>query len=339
MEDYVGHIFEFKAQQNRTLREFVPGTLRNKVVMEPVMMAGVCESIDPDGPRLVLRVDVETEDPAVKIPKAVWKVRPDAAKRTDFVTPPDTEQIENEARLAELLAAESSEVADLVPLLLDLEVTPANLASFDVSDEALDRAGVPPECCDGLRRVVAEARVRADAAATAAAADDLTNLDGRLLAAATKGDEKEVQWLLDRGANPNHDDCREQTPLHKAAQFGWPIVATRLLEMGAFVNIEDSQTRTALHLACINGHGEVTRVLLDGGAIANSTDRFMKKPVFYAAQRTALGCLDALRMHGANVDEALASLAAHKKRVQLLPGDSQPDDEWDWEGGGGDSAW
>ena len=53
-----------------------------------------------------------------------------------------------------------------------------------------------------------------------------------------------------------------------------------------------------------------------------------------AAQRTALGCLDALRMHGANVDEALASLAAHKKRVQLLPGDSQPDDEGDWEGGG-----
>ena len=299
MEDYLHHIFEFKAQQQRTLKEFVPGTLRNKVIMEPVMLLGVCEGIDMDGPRLILRVDVETEDSAVKIPKGVWKVRPEMAHRTDYTTPQDTEKLKEQARLAELLAAEGANAKSLLPLLLDVGMTPSKLLKLKLDDESLEELGVAPESREELRRAVAAQQEEANAAERAVSVADLRNVNEKLFAAAIAGDDKTVQWALDCGANPNYDNCRDHTALHKAAQAGWHIVVKRLIDNGAFVNIQDSQERTALHLACIQGHTAVANVLLENGATANSIDIFMKMPIHYALAKQKKGCLDALLMHGA----------------------------------------
>lgn len=94
-----------------------------------------------------------------------------------------------------------------------------------------------------------------------------THLKFTLALAAKRGDESEVQLLLDRGADVNSTSFF-LTPLVAAAQGGHESVARLLLDRGADVNHE-LYLKTPLVAATKRGHESVVRLLLDRGADVN----------------------------------------------------------------------
>jgi ankyrin repeat protein len=76
-----------------------------------------------------------------------------------------------------------------------------------------------------------------------------------------------AQVLLDRGAKPDPENDRAQTPLHLVSQGSYwfqddgPGVAKLLLERGADMHAPDEDYATPLHLACYRGRFDIARVL------------------------------------------------------------------------------
>lgn len=60
------------------------------------------------------------------------------------------------------------------------------------------------------------------------------------------GNPKDVQRLLDLGADVNHQDTKGKTALHRASKAGFVETAKILLENGASVDIEDFKVETPL---------------------------------------------------------------------------------------------
>lgn len=86
--------------------------------------------------------------------------------------------------------------------------------------------------------------------------------------AASKGHEQAVLRLLCHGAKASTRNAFGQTPLHRAACAGRPLVVAALLEADpATVNWKDSSedASTALHLAAEDGHFAVVRLLIELG--------------------------------------------------------------------------
>ena len=84
---------------------------------------------------------------------------------------------------------------------------------------------------------------------------------------------KLVEFLLDKGANPNAPDNDGKTALHIAAAEGCPQKFVEfLLEKGANPNARDNDGKTALHIAVINNHFEIVASLLEKGAALNICD-------------------------------------------------------------------
>src|SRR2546427_416627 len=88
-----------------------------------------------------------------------------------------------------------------------------------------------------------------------------------LMPAAAKGDSKDVQALLKKGADPAEKNSNGWTPLLVAAEHGHTEIAQALLTKGAEVNAkEPKQGRTALFVAAANGDAATVQVLLAKGA-------------------------------------------------------------------------
>jgi len=89
--------------------------------------------------------------------------------------------------------------------------------------------------------------------------------------AALLGDAKEVQRLLEAGADANVKDRKGWTALMNAAQRGHVAVMKLLLENGANVGAHREDGSTAFMDAIGGSHTEATKLLINEGADLNET--------------------------------------------------------------------
>lgn len=76
-----------------------------------------------------------------------------------------------------------------------------------------------------------------------------------------------IHMLVDHGANVNHIDAMDHTPLFLSAMNGHTDCVEALLEHGAHVDhMQREDGHTSLHVAAMNGHTEVAKHLLAHGA-------------------------------------------------------------------------
>ena len=93
-----------------------------------------------------------------------------------------------------------------------------------------------------------------------------------LLKAAYNDDARQVDQLLQSGAQVNEQDGHGYTPLIYASQNGNPVLVERLITAGADVNLQDKSGLTAMMHAAIYGHDKIIRLLIIKGAKARAED-------------------------------------------------------------------
>lgn len=81
-----------------------------------------------------------------------------------------------------------------------------------------------------------------------------------------------LTFLLSKGARPDMQNSRGDTPLSLSAQLGWLEGADILLSRGASVDLANSRGETPLILAVENHSVPMVRLLLAHGANPNKTD-------------------------------------------------------------------
>lgn len=123
-----------------------------------------------------------------------------------------------------------------------------------------------------------------------------------LIDAACKGDLKQTQDLLDKGADVNVKGMSGQTPIAAAAQQGHAGVVRLLLEKGADVNSRVDAGFTPLIEAANLGHLEVTKVLLDRGADVNTKDGWGGTALITAARQDHPEIVKLLLERGADIN-------------------------------------
>ncbi|PLX72880.1 MAG: hypothetical protein C0615_11645 [Desulfuromonas sp.] len=105
------------------------------------------------------------------------------------------------------------------------------------------------------------------------------------LEATQSGDCKQVQDLLDQGADINALDKHSQTALMNAALRGDHHIVAQLVSHDANLDHTAKYKLTALMLAVINNHKEVVEILVQSGAdtsLQGSYGSFAKTPLEYA---------------------------------------------------------
>ncbi|CZR58832.1 related to beta transducin-like protein [Phialocephala subalpina] len=145
--------------------------------------------------------------------------------------------------------------------------------------------------------------------------------------AAEYGHEGTMQLLLQKGADVEAKDKRDQTPLYLASMNGHYKVAQLLLDQGADVKAATTNGWTPLHVASTKVHCEVIQLLLDQGADvkAATTDGWM--PLHVASANGYREVTQLLLDQGADVKAVatdgwtplhVASTNGHCEVTQLL---------------------
>ena len=101
----------------------------------------------------------------------------------------------------------------------------------------------------------------------------------QLCAAVKKRDLKEVQKLLDKGADINDKTIDGDTVLHVACYEGFADLVNQLLEHFARPNARDESGRTPLHIAAARGHMELCKILVNHRAKIHERDDFGNTPL------------------------------------------------------------
>lgn len=83
-----------------------------------------------------------------------------------------------------------------------------------------------------------------------------------LILAVLKGNATIVEWLLNKGANVNHQNAQGHSALQYACSKGWSDVVALLLKGGADVNVRDKRGDTSLHRLASLGRLELLKDLL-----------------------------------------------------------------------------
>ncbi len=148
-----------------------------------------------------------------------------------------------------------------------------------------------------------------------------------LQAAVIDGDLKQVEWLLEHGAQINNQGTDGNTPLLSALNFGHEEIALFLIEKGAHVNVVGSHEMTPLLLALKFGHREIVLLLINKGADVNATASNELTPPQIAASREDEELMSLLIDKKVNVNAAnskegtslhIACKNKNKKLIELL---------------------
>ncbi|XP_022684094.1 ankyrin repeat domain-containing protein 7-like [Setaria italica] len=112
---------------------------------------------------------------------------------------------------------------------------------------------------------------------------------------AVQGDTVDtVQYLLDRGANPDKPAGNKSTPLHLAAAGGNCEIVKALLSKGADVHSFCGTGLTPLHMAAASKHDGALKVLLDHHADCNKFINSLLMPLMVALTAGSLECVKLL---------------------------------------------
>lgn len=112
--------------------------------------------------------------------------------------------------------------------------------------------------------------------------DDPIHLD--FIRACQQGQSPQrLNHLLGRGADIDHRDEKQRTPLHHAASSGSVITVSHLIDAGADVHIFVNSVGTPLHSAAASGSVWSVKHLLDAGADPNASDDWIGTPIHHAA--------------------------------------------------------
>jgi ankyrin repeat protein len=84
--------------------------------------------------------------------------------------------------------------------------------------------------------------------------------------AAYWGYDDAIADLIAEGVDPDEPDAQGETPLHKAVRLGNDAAIEMLMDKGADVNAANGMGLTALHWAALTGREAVAEFLLDKGA-------------------------------------------------------------------------
>ena len=159
---------------------------------------------------------------------------------------------------------------------------------------------------------------------------NIATTDGGLTAlsiASSNGNIAIMTVLLSHGADVNHTNFNQWSPLHFSAYNGHDTAAVLLLSNGADVNQVNNDGWTALHEAAHGGKDAVVAVLIDKGADVNKTDIDGDKPIDIARNQSIKDMLIPLTTKQQDdqqqavpkiVDEAMWFRAAKKGKLALI---------------------
>lgn len=123
-----------------------------------------------------------------------------------------------------------------------------------------------------------------------------------LCQAATNGEDREVQLLLDRNVSTDVLDSTGCTALMQAVTFGHTHVVKILCAAGANTNASNQLGDACLSKAAIRGHTKCVKLLLDARANPNHMDAFGETPCMAACYNDHAGCLRLLISAAADVN-------------------------------------
>ncbi len=127
-------------------------------------------------------------------------------------------------------------------------------------------------------------------------------LNDKLIAAAIKGDIKNIRELLANGANVDAKSKYGETALFWAACSGKVDIATFLIEKGADVGAKDNYGETALHKAAWMGHVDVAKILIEKGADVDAKDNDGWTALHWVAWNGHVDVVGVLIENGVNVN-------------------------------------
>jgi ankyrin repeat protein len=134
-----------------------------------------------------------------------------------------------------------------------------------------------------ISRAISSGKTRAAIALIQKSEIDLLDGDARtpLVHAALSGNFDALSWLIQEGANINHQDRNGWSALHFAVQEKHADAIRCLLENGAAVDIKDIHGNTPLSRAAYDARSdyELVRLLISHGADPKSKNRAGRSPV------------------------------------------------------------
>lgn len=154
--------------------------------------------------------------------------------------------------------------------------------------------------------------------------------------AAAEGLVKEVERLLDKGADVNAVDKDGWTPLLAASEHEHVEVAEILIKSGADLEAKAEGGMTPLLVASTAGCFNLVRLLLEEGAAIEAEDAEGITPLIAASFVGNVGIVSLLLQHGAHKDTKTkgdltalktASMKGHNDVVEILLGKRAPDIE------------
>lgn len=155
------------------------------------------------------------------------------------------------------------------------------------------------------------------------AADDKNDL----MRACIEGNIKQMQALLDAGADVNKANGQGRTPLYEASVEGEKEVAEMLISAGADVDKADIYGWTPLHQASDRGHEEIVEMLLISGADKTKANN-KGETAIAIANRNREYVIAKLLANSPRV-LSLQQLALKIVRENQVPHDGVPDDAFE----------